>query len=123
MCSTESLALKNLFQRKKAPARMRKKAKVPPEIVTASTAGSTSGDVVVGWGRGDVTGDSEEVRVVVSVVTVVNVVVTFLGGGVEVGGGVGIGGAANRKNTPSMVRMHAIMMSQHNQFLVRVFTA
>ena len=100
---------------------MRKKVRVPPEIVTASTAGSTSGDVVVVWGRGDVTGDSEEVRVVVSVVTVVNVVVTFLGGGVEVG--VGIGGVTDRKNTPSMVRMHAIMMSQHNHFLVREFTA
>ena len=52
--------------------------------------------------------------------TVVNVVVTFLGGNVEVGGGV----RADRKEAPTeMVRMQAIMMSQHNHFLVREFTA
>ena len=60
-------------------------ARVPPEISTDTLTGSISGDVVVVFGRGDVTVDDEEGVVVVSVVTVVNVVVTFLGAGVVLG--------------------------------------
>ena len=74
-----------LLQKKKIPANARKMARVPPEISTDTTTGSISGDGVVVFGRGEVTVDDEEGVVVVSVVTVVNVVVTFLGAGVVLG--------------------------------------
>ena len=79
------MALEILLQKKRIPASARKKARVPPEISTDTTTGSISGDAVVVFGRGDVTVDDEEGVVVVSVVTVVNVVVTFLGAGVVLG--------------------------------------
>ena len=63
---------------------MREKARIAPEISAGFTRGSISGDAVV-FGRGDVTVDADDGVVVVSVVTVVNVVVTFLGAGVVLG--------------------------------------
>ena len=63
---------------------MREKARIAPEISAGFTTGSISGDAVV-FGRGDVTVDADDGVVVVSVVTVVNVVVTFLGAGVVLG--------------------------------------
>ena len=79
------MALEILLQKKRIPASARKKARVEPEISTDTTTGSISGDAVVVFGRGEVTVDDEEGVVVVSVVTVVNVVVTFLGAGVVLG--------------------------------------
>ena len=63
---------------------MRKKARIPLATDAGSTTGSISGDAVV-VGRGEVTVDADDGVVVVSVVTVVNVVVTFLGAGVVLG--------------------------------------
>ena len=63
---------------------MREKARVPLAIDAGSTTESISGDAVV-FGRGDVTVDADDGVVVVSVVTVVNVVVSFLGAGVVLG--------------------------------------
>ena len=79
------MAFVNLLQKKATPANTRKMARIPPEISTGFTTGSISGDAVVVFGRGDVTVDAEDGVVVVSVVTVVNVVVTFLGAGVVLG--------------------------------------
>ena len=73
-----------LLQKKTNPAAMRKRARIEPVIDTGTTTGSISGDAVV-FGRGDVTVDADDGVVVVSVVTVVNVVVTFLGAGVVLG--------------------------------------
>ena len=42
------MALEILLQKKRIPANARKKARVPPEIITAITDGSRSADVVVG---------------------------------------------------------------------------